>query len=122
MSRTKGGWGGPRKPSARRAASSRSSKTSRSSKVSMVSMSKADITEETEYTSAELAKAIATLTSLSADEIQRLFSTKREKLRLARIVVIMSASTSQKEKFAKLVKEASELGPVVVRLLQKMLL
>ncbi len=78
----------------------------------------AKIAEESrQKTNAELAEDLARLTPMSEDKLAKLLPTKQDKERLARLMAIVTASTSQNQKVAKLKGNIDELGGVVVKLL-----
>ena len=78
----------------------------------------AKIAEESrQKTNAELAKDLARLTPMSEDKLAKMLPTKQDKERLARLMAIVTASTSQNQKVAKLKGNIDELGGVVVKLL-----
>ena len=78
----------------------------------------AKIAEESrQKTNAELAEDLARLTPMSEDKLAKMLPTKQDKERLARLMAIVTASTSQNQKVAKLKGNIDELGGVVVKLL-----
>ncbi len=78
----------------------------------------AKIAEESrQKTNAELAEDLAKLTPMSEDKLAKLLPTKQDKERLARLMAIVTASTSQNKKVAQLKGNIDELGGVVVKLL-----
>jgi hypothetical protein len=71
-----------------------------------------------EETNKELAGEIARLTPLTEDEITRLVPTKQDKERLAELMAIVMAATSENARVAAFRRNAGRLGTVAVRLLR----
>ncbi len=71
-----------------------------------------------EETNAELAREMATLTPLRADEIARVAPTKADKEALAELMAIVSAATSENARVASFRKNVDRLAKVAVRLLR----
>ncbi len=78
--------------------------------------------EVREKTNAILEEEIADLTSLSQNELSSIFPTKGDKERFAKLMAIVSASTAENIKAAKLIQNIDDLGEVVVRVLRKAIL
>ncbi|HEX9895404.1 MAG TPA: hypothetical protein VGA78_15855 [Gemmatimonadales bacterium] len=77
-----------------------------------------DFSEEAALTNAELAGQLATVTTLSAAEIERLLPTKADKKALAELIDIVNDAASQNDKVAKLRGRFGDLGGVVLKLLK----
>lgn len=71
-----------------------------------------------EETNSELANEIATLTPLTADDVERLAPTKADKEALAELMAIVSAATSENARIASFRRNVSRLAKVAVRLLR----
>ncbi len=78
--------------------------------------------EVREKTNAILEEEIADLTSLSQNELSNIIPTKGDKERFAKLMAIVSASTAENIKAAKLIQNIDDLGEVVVRVLRKAIL
>jgi hypothetical protein len=77
-----------------------------------------DFSAEAAMTNEELAGQLATVTALSAAEIERLLPTKADKKALAELIDIVNGAASQNDKVARLRQRFGDLGGVVVKLLK----
>ena len=72
-------------------------------------------------TNAELATEIATLTTLSANEIENMLPRRADKLKLAELITIVDSSSAQNKKVKALDDNFAELGGVTIKLLKRFL-
>lgn len=80
-----------------------------------------DFSRARERTNSELATEIATLTTLSANEIETMLPRRADKLKLAELVKIVNSSASQNKKTKELSDNFAELGGVTIKLLKRFL-
>ena len=74
-----------------------------------------------ERTNSELAAEIATLTTLSANDIENMLPKRADKLKLAQLVKIVNSSSAQNKKAKELNDNFAELGGVTIKLLKRFL-
>ena len=72
-------------------------------------------------TNAELAEELSRLTPMTEARLLRMLPTKRDKENLARLMAIVTASTSQNRKIAQLRSNLDELGGVLLKVLRALL-
>ena len=72
-------------------------------------------------TNEELAQRISTLVRMTDEDIQRLFPTKADKARLARLLRIVRSAESRNRKAKALADEVEDLGLTVIKLLERVL-
>ena len=79
----------------------------------------ADVMEDAaDKTNTDLATELSNLTTLKGSEIERLFPTRADKEKLARLLEIVDAATEENKKIAQLKKNIDDLAGVVVRLVK----
>lgn len=71
-------------------------------------------------TNEQLAGELAGLKPLSAEQLQELLPSKSDKEKLAKLMAIVTASTSHNQKVAALASNIDELGGVLVKVLGSM--
>ncbi len=77
-----------------------------------------DFSEEREATNKELAEEIATRTTLTSAQIQKLLPKKQDKQRLKELIGIVNSAASDNAKAAALRKNFAALGGTVLRILK----
>lgn len=70
-------------------------------------------------TNATLDNEIGALTTITAEDLSRIIPTKADKEKFAELMSIVSASTAENIRAAKLIKNIDDLGEIVVRVLKK---
>ncbi len=70
-----------------------------------------------EKTNAELAEDLAKLTPLTQEKLARMLPTKADKENMARLMAIVTASTSHNQKITALRDNIGDLGGVVLKVL-----
>ena len=77
--------------------------------------------EEAVLTNEQLAGELAKLTPLTADEIDQLLPRRIDKERFGELIKLVASGTSQQNKLASLQTNLATLGPVVLKVLGKVL-
>ena len=81
-------------------------------------MSKFDFSKEREQTNKELASEIATLTALTARQVEKLLPKKADKKRLQELIGIVNGAAADNRKLAQLRKRWADVGGVALKVLK----
>ena len=103
--KSKGDWGGPRLTGGSRPTGQRR---------------RYDFSAESARTNAELSDEIAIHTTLSKEDLDKMVPRRADRQRLQKLITIVKASASARQKQAMLQAEFSDLAPVIVKVLNKL--